>query len=70
MKKLALHFFGRPLFRQSLYDYRAALFGPLKLTLSFKIPFPVLDISKRINERYSVSLNVTNDIAIAMHFGP
>ena len=48
MKKPALIFFGRPLFRQSLYDYRPALFGPLKFSLSFKISFPVLDISKEL----------------------
>ena len=50
MKKPALIFFGRPLFRQSLYDYLAALFGPLKFSLSFKTPFTVLDISKELTK--------------------
>ena len=48
MKKPALIFFGQPLFRHSSYDYRPALFGSLKFSLSFKIPFPVLDISKEL----------------------
>ena len=67
MKKPALIFFGRPKFRQSLYDYQPALFGPLKFFI-FQNPFSCARYFKRINERYSVSLNVTNGIAIAMHF--
>ena len=69
MKKPALIFFGRLLFRQSLCDYQSALFRPLKFSLGiFQNPFSCARYFKRINERYIVSLNVTNGIAIAMLF--
>ena len=57
-----------PLRRPCFIRLSAGVIWAVKVLFVFQNPFSCARYFKRINERYSVSLNVTNGIAIAMHF--